>query len=297
MSNVTIVIIFIILVAAFIWINENRSKWRRWKKPAEKFPTDWRKILTRRVTYYNNLQGAEKQRFEFKIQEFLNNIRITGISTTVDDTDRLLIAASAIIPIFAFPDWQYVNLREVLLYPNQFDRDFQTEGSKRNILGMVGTGYMNGKMILSKRALRHGFANESDKKNTAIHEFVHLIDKADGSIDGIPSALMQKQYAIPWIELVKKNIDEIYAGKSDINPYGATNKSEFFAVISEYFFERPKLLKSKRPQLYDLLEEIFNQRMTSKIIKKRYKDIGRNDPCPCNSGNKFKRCCGKEHYR
>ena len=156
---------------------------------------------------------------------------------------------------------------------------------------------LNGKMILSKRALRHGFSNESDKKNTAIHEFVHLIDKADGTIDGIPSALLEKQYTIPWIDLIQQKIDEIYDGKSDINPYGATNKSEFFAVISEYFFERPKLLKAKHPKLYELLEEIFNQTMTSKILKKKSKNIGRNDSCPCGSGEKFKRCCGKEHYR
>ncbi|MBU0528381.1 zinc-dependent peptidase, partial [bacterium] len=180
MSNITILIIFIFFLSGFIWFNENRTKWRSWKKPNEKFLTDWRKILITKVSYYNNLNTEEKTRFEYKIQEFLQNVRITGISTDVDDTDRLLVAASAIIPIFAFTDWQYVNLSEVLLYPNQFDQDFQTEGGERRILGMVGTSYMNGKMILSKPALHHGFSHESDKENTAIHEFVHLIDKADG---------------------------------------------------------------------------------------------------------------------
>jgi Mlc titration factor MtfA (ptsG expression regulator) len=265
--------------------------------PSKEFPTNWRKVLITKISYYNNLTTEEKPRFEYKIQEFLQNVRITGISTDVNDTDRLLVAASAIIPIFAFPAWQYVNLKEVLLYPNQFDSNFQTEGGERRIIGMVGTGYMNGKMILSKRALCHGFSNESDKKNTAIHEFVHLIDKSDGTIDGIPSNLLEKQYTIPWIDLIQHKIDEIYEGKSDINPYGATNKSEFFAVISEYFFERPKLLKAKHPKLYELLEEIFNQTMTSKVLKKKSKNIGRNDPCPCGSSEKFKRCCGKEHYR
>ena len=296
MSNFIILLIFIILVATFIWINENRIRWRKWKKPTGKFPAEWRKILASKVSYYNNLSAIERTNFEYKIQEFLNNVRLTGVSTTINDMDRLLVAASAIIPIFAFPEWQYVNLREVLIYPEQFDQDFQTEGSNRNILGMVGTGYMNGKMILSKRALRHGFENESDKKNTAIHEFVHLVDKADGSIDGIPSALLDRQYTIPWIDLIQKKIEEIYEGESDINPYGATNKSEFFAVASEYFFERPKLLKSKHPKLYGLMERIFVQQMTDKVSKKKQKDIGRNDPCPCGSGKKFKKCCGKEHY-
>ena len=66
--------------------------------------------------------------------------------------------------------------------------------------------------------------------------------------------LLEKQYTIPWIDLIQKKIAEIYEGESDINPYDATNKTEFFAVISEYFFERPKLLQQKHPKLYSLLE-------------------------------------------
>jgi len=152
-------------------------------------------------------------------------------------------------------------------------------------------------MILSKPALKLGFANESDKKNTAIHEFVHLIDKTDGSIDGIPELLLEKQYTIPWIDLINKKIDEIYDNKSDINPYGGTNRAEFFSVVSEYFFERPKLLAKKHPKLYDLLEKIFNQDMKSKDLSKKRKKISRNSPCPCNSGLKFKKCCGGIHYK
>ena len=57
---------------------------------------------------------------------------------------------------------------------------------------------------------------------------------------------------------MRKEIESILKDRSDINPYGATNEAEFFAVVSEYFFERPKLLKEKHPELYQLLSEIFN---------------------------------------
>jgi len=131
-------------------------------------------------------------------------------------------------------------------------------------------------MILSLPTLRHGFKNESDKNNTAIHEFVHLIDMADESVDGIPSVLLEKQYAIPWIDLINKKIDEIYDGESDINPYGGTNRAEFFSVVSKYFFERPKLLARNHPELYKLLERVFKQDMSSRILKKNKARIGRN---------------------
>ncbi|MEA1876874.1 MAG: zinc-dependent peptidase [Bacteroidota bacterium] len=178
-----------------------------------------------------------------------------------------------------------------------FNDKFETSGPDRRILGMVGTGYMDGKMVLSKPALHHGFVNESDKKNTAIHEFVHLIDKFDGSGDGVPALLLEKQYVIPWLDLINKKIEEIFDNESDINPYGGTNRQEFFAVASEYFFERPKLLVRKHPVLYNLLEIIFNQDMTARDLNKKKLSIGRNSPCPCNSGLKFKKCCGKEHYK
>lgn len=268
----------------------------RLKNPKKPFPNSWRIILVEKVLFYNNLSPSEKERFEYKIQEFLLNCRITGVKTEVTYTDRVLVAASAVIPIFAFPEWQHYEIDEVLLYPGAFDQQFSQEGEGRNILGMVGTGYMDGKMVLSKKALHQGFAIENDKRNTAIHEFVHLIDKADGTIDGIPSLLLDKQYILPWLDVIKKKIAEITGGRSDINPYGATNDAEFFAVLSEYFFERPKLLKSKHPDLYQLLEIMFDQKMSTRLKKLKVKSkLGRNDPCPCGSGLKFKKCCGLQH--
>jgi len=285
------IILAIILILIIILIRYIKKK-NAWKIPMDDFNANWRIILSEKVIFYNNLNNDEKKRFEYKIQEFLLNCRITGIKTTVDDVDRLLIASSAIIPIFEFPEWRYLNIDEVLLYPASFDTNFVIN-SGSSVLGMVGSGSMEGKMILSKQSLINGFANETDKKNTAIHEFVHLIDKSDGAIDGVPELLLEKQYTIPWINLIKQKIDEIYKGKSDINPYGATNSAEFFSVISEYFFERPELLKKKHPELYKLLEKIFKTDGISRFKIKKRKVTGRNSSCPCGSGKKYKHCCGK----
>ena len=84
-----------------------------------------------------------------------------------------------------------------------------------------------------------------------------MIDKTDGSIDGIPTVILDKQYIMPWLQLMRRKIEEIRNEESDINPYGATNESEFFAVVSEYFFERPDLLQEKHPDLYEILVKIF----------------------------------------
>lgn len=257
-------IFFFVMIIGTIVIYLKRKKNTKWILPSKDFPADWRSILKENITYYSSLSVEDKQRFEYKIQEFLLNCKITGVKTQVNSTDKLLVAASAIIPIFSFEEWKYINLDEVLIYPSLFNENFSIEGKNRRVSGMVGYGPMEGVMILSKKALKQGFKNETDKKNTAIHEFVHLIDKIDGSVDGIPSSIMARQYAIPWMDYMNKKIAEIHDGKSDINPYGATNQAEFFSVASEYFFERPQLLERKHPELYRQLKGIFNQDMASK---------------------------------
>lgn len=217
-----------------------------------------RQTLEEQVPFYQQLTEITKTEFEERAALFLTQVRITGVKTKVEDVDRILIAASAIIPIFNFPGWEYRNLHEVLLYPDSFDHEYKQEGGGRHILGMVGSGAMNHVMILSQFELRQAFINKTGKANTAIHEFVHLVDKTDGDIDGIPEALMDKKYIVPWLQLMQQGIKNIYDEKSDINPYGATNEAEFFAVVAEYFFERPELLKEKHPGLYNLLTKIFN---------------------------------------
>ncbi len=221
-------------------------------------------ILLQHVPFYASLNENDRLRFEERVKHFLSDISITGANASIEPMDRIFVAASAVIPTFGFTDWEYTNIDEVIIYPETFGDEFEQEGSDRSILGMVGWGVMNNTMIISQHDLRQGFLNKTGKGNTAIHEFVHLLDKSDGAVDGIPENLIDKQYIKPWISLMQKKIASMLKGKSDINIYGATNEAEFFAVASEYFFERPDLLKKKHPDLYALLSEVFRKKEVSK---------------------------------
>lgn len=216
-----------------------------------------KKILTEQIPFYQQLSPPQQMQFQQKMLRFLAQVKITGVKTTVEDIDRIYIAASAIMPVFNFEGWEYFNLHEVLLYPDSFDDEYKQQGGGRTILGMVGNGAMNHIMILSQQELRQAFTDTSGKENTAIHEFVHLIDKTDGEIDGVPASLVDKKYIVPWLQLMHSEINRIKENDSDINPYGTTNESEFFAVAAEYFFEQPDLFAEKHPELFQLMEKIF----------------------------------------
>ena len=265
---------------------------------AEPFPPEWEMVLQRDVLFFRVLEPEAQQRFRHQLQVFLGEKRITGIKVDVDATTRVLVAASAVIPIFGFPGWEWEQITEVLVYPTRFDGDFEFGDKKgQNILGMVGTGSLNRLMILSKPDLIDGFRNATDKRNVSVHEFAHLVDKTDGVIDGVPAVGLSRRAIGPWIDLVRRKMADIEAGKSDINRYALTNEAEFFAVSSEYFFERPGLMQRRHPLLYAALERVFNQDLRTRAVALRRElargrpKFGRNSPCPCGSGRKFKKCC------
>jgi Mlc titration factor MtfA (ptsG expression regulator) len=236
-----------LFTAYFFHLKQKRSTKR------QPLTNSFRELMLEHVEFYKKLNQEKRKEFEDRVELFLAHTQITGVKTEVEELDKVLIASSAVIPIFGFPGWHYVNLKEVLLYPDSFNHEFEQTGYDRNILGMVGTGALNRVMILSQNEIRAAFLNKSGKTNTAIHEFVHLVDKMDGATDGLPEFIAQRQYIVPWLQLMRREMQNILSANSDINPYGATNEAEFFAVVSEYFFEQPAMLEEKNPDLYKFL--------------------------------------------
>jgi len=273
---------------------------------AAEFPAAWRQILTERVAFYLSLTAKDKQRFEKKVQVFLAQTPITGIQTDIDETTRVLVAASAVIPVFGFPDWEYANLSEVLVVPDawtqQRDPNKEFVGLEGTLLGSVQGFQTSHYMRLSKTSLEQGFKDALDKQNVGIHEFAHLLDEADGVIDGVPALALPAELRPEWEAVMQREIAAIRAGSSEINDYAGTNEAEFFAVVTEYFFEKPEKLQEHHPELYQLLSRALRQNPKKRFLRlavdprewirslRTQRKFGRNSPCPCGSGKKYKDC-------
>jgi Mlc titration factor MtfA (ptsG expression regulator) len=241
--------LLLILLIIFLVFQPRRKQIFTW-------PDNYQDLLKDYVKFYAELDEEGKKQFEKRVQNFLSAVKITG----VEDLDCVLIAAAAVIPVFFIPDWEYVNLREILVYPGSFNTDFEQHGNERMISGMVGSGALQNVMIITKWELRQGFINSGSNRNTAIHEFVHLIDKMDGTLDGVPELLLERKYIPQWQQLMQLTMEQIRRGESDIDAYGATGPVECFAVMSEYFFEQPELFRSAHPELYFMLQRIYRRR-------------------------------------
>jgi MtfA peptidase len=254
---------FSILMAALLVYRRKTERFHvRLRLLAAEFPPQWHLVLVDHSTYYNRLSDDDKRLFGVRVLFFLEEIRIEGVETEVDDEIKLMVAAGAIIPTFAFPTFDYPNLRNVLIYPEAFNERFETDSTDRDDAhnsGMVGTGYMNYSLLLSRRDLLAGFSGTRTSRNVAIHEFAHLLDKADGSTDGVPAILMNQGSIEAWLGLMDEEMESIERGRSDIDEYALTDHAEFFAVACEYFFNSPEKCTYHHPELYEYLCAIFQQ--------------------------------------
>lgn len=260
------IVVFGILLIAGTWVLYNI-----WYKGSERaiqkeladieFTEGWERILQDKVKYYAQLDEADKSRFRELMLRFIHTTHISG-GGGVKMTEELLVltAASAVIPILNLPGWPYHALNEVILTPDNVRNPGDIYSAERSdILGMVYSGSPTQHTVfLSAPSLLAGFANAKDSRNVGIHEFAHLIDGDDGSIDGIPTIFMTKELIPKWKALIEKGMNAIEQGDSSINPYGATNEQEFFAVISEAYFENPDRVKKEHPEVFEVLSQIYN---------------------------------------
>jgi len=281
---------------SYWWIR--RRCLRRLAVMAQPFPEQWERILRTHVAFFAALSDQEKARFRQLIHIFLDEVQITGIRTEIDDTIRVLVAASAVIPIFGFHDWEYHRLSEVLIYPDAFDDAYQSRGTTdANILRMVGLHHLSGVMILSKPALLAGFDNASSKQHVGVHEFAHLVESEERE-HGLPPEVPWTAVR-QWIRYVGRELARPSKNQAHVNTYAYTNEHEFFAVLAEYFFKSPEVLKRRDPTLYAMLRDMFHQdtRSLLSLAPRGRRRVGRNAPCPCDSGKKYKHCCLRDIAR
>jgi len=218
-------------------------------------PERWRGFLEGRYDHYDRLPTDLRRRFENDLRIFLAEKRVTGIQVDVNDELRLLVGCSAVTLSLGWPEYEWDQLAEVLLYPVEFDRDycFDQDGDA----DLAGEAHPWGTVILSVPALLESFEGD-DSYHVGLHEFAHLLDVDHTSFDGIPVGLDPARTRA-WLEIMERETARLRRGNSVLDPYGAEDPVEFLAVAIEAFFGDPLAVRQQHRELYDLLAAYFAQ--------------------------------------
>ncbi len=239
-------------VAILAW--RSAAHWRaRRSALAAPFPEAWRVLLRQWCDHYNRLPDDLRARFEDDVRMFMAEKPITGVGVEVIDELRLLTAASAVTLSLGWPAYDWDQLNEVLLYPDDFDRDYEF-----GVDDLSGQAHPWGTVILSVPALCQSFRDPDDAYHVGFHEFAHLLDLEQTHFDGILRGF-DDAAARRWVEIREREIPKMLRGESVLDEYGAHDPVEFAAVAVEAFFETALAMRRNHGDLYELLVAYFRQ--------------------------------------
>jgi Mlc titration factor MtfA (ptsG expression regulator) len=244
------------------------KKRRRRRLLAEPFPAAWLEIIERNVRYYECLPDADRRELRDLVQVFLAEKSFEGCGGLVlTDEIRVTIAAEACLLLLHRQTDIYPRLVTILVYPSAyFAKAVEPIGGGAALESEavhLGESWSSGVVVLSWDDVRAGASDIRDGQNLVLHEFAHQLDREDGVMDGTPLLVERSQY-VTWARVLSAEYDRLrresgMGRHTVLDDYGATNPAEFFAVATECFFEKPRVLKKRHPQLYEELKNFYRQ--------------------------------------
>lgn len=233
------------------------------------FPPAWETILQQNVAYLALLNAEEQSRLRGDIQVFIEEKYWEGCNGLVM-TEEMRVTVAAYACLLQLNQEQhdyYPNVRSILLYPNSYrvrrDRRDASGVINRRIDWRAGEAWDNGPVVLSWEDILRGSRNHQDGRNVILHEFAHKLDMLETTAWGVPALKSQEAFDL-WSEVMSAEyallVQQTEAGEESlIDPYGATEPAEFFAVATETFFEKPRQLAQQHPRLYEIFRAFYRQ--------------------------------------
>ena len=223
-------------------------------------------IIERNVAQYAGMPDDLRQQLQRLVKQFLHQKTFVGCAgLDVTEEMRVTIAAQACLLLLGRPSRVYPGLHAVLVYPGAFlvpRREHDAAGVVTETRqDLLGESWGDGRVVLSWEHVRRAGLPAEGTHNVVLHEFAHQLDSESGSNNGAPWLGSPERYR-SWSETLSRDFAllrrEAYWGQRDVlDPYGATNPAEFFAVATESFFEQPHALAARHPALYAEFEGYY----------------------------------------
>jgi Mlc titration factor MtfA (ptsG expression regulator) len=229
-------------------------------------------IIKKNIPYYGCLSETDKRTLQGLVQVFLAEKKFEGCGgLRINDEIRLTIAAQACILLLGLENDFYPKLKSILVYPHPYVAPAKrvlpdgtvTESSQLRL----GETWSQGSLVLAWDEVKQGTVDIHDGHNVVFHEFAHQLDYESGAAEGAPRLPSRSRY-VSWARVLGREYetllnDLMHHRRTLLDSYGATNPAEFFAVVTEFFFEKPVQMKKLHPEMYDQFMLFYNQNPAS----------------------------------
>lgn len=205
--------------------------------------------------FLDGLSETEKEDFYSKVELFIESHTFTGIATTVTLKDKILIASGLVMMLFRTKVSFLGKIGEVFLSEEALEKKIgDLPHRKSSNIRKTQEGF---DIFINRKELNYGFENLEDNKNLLLHQFAHILDGMDGEVDGLPNLLLPSRKIAEWNLLAKEHMAALELEDTLQNRYVQKKRSEYFATVTEHYFENPKDLAQKSPKIYDFLDKIY----------------------------------------
>lgn len=253
------------LAVFLVWGYLPKRRFRR--HMAQPFPSEWEAALAE-VSLCRDLPAALREEWRDKIRAFLYHKRFVGCEgLEVSDAMRVQVAALACLLVLGRPSSLFARVRWIYLYPGAF-RSRRPERDEAGVVSasegsLLGHSWDDGRVVLAWDSVRKSIARPNDGFNVVLHEFAHQLDQEDGSADGAPLLYERSDYR-HWSAVLSEEYEALQAAlergeNTLIDAYAATNPAEFFAVVTELFYECPEALAGRHPALFQAFLDYYRQ--------------------------------------
>jgi hypothetical protein len=237
--------------------------------PEDTFPPAWRAIIARHLPYASRLSEGERRELERLVMRFVRDKHFEGCGgLRLHDVHRVTIAAHAALLTLGGNSDGFPRLTTILVYPDDYVVDepheladgIVTEGPEWH------AGHTQSDLrviVVSWRDALDGIRDPADGENVLLHELAHQLDFEDGADDGVPrhddAASARRFREVFRREYERHCLDVDHERETLLDPYGAEDPAEFFAVATEAFFGLPEALRERHAELYGVLSAYYRQ--------------------------------------
>lgn len=261
-----IVLLVLLVLGVALWVAWTRWRGRRREALFERpLPPERAAVLERNLRLYHRLKPAQRRALEGLVNVFLAEKEFVGCDgLAVTEAMRVTVAGNACLLLLGGGRRGFPGFRTILMYPDSFvteqtSYDGLVETREHSV--RAGESWERGPVVLAWADIEEDLHHAGDGRNVVLHEFAHKLDEENAEMDGLPVLRDRAQYhqwhAVLTREYERLRRDAETGRHTTLDPYGAESPAEFFAVATEAFFEMPRRMRHRLPELYEQMGRYY----------------------------------------